>query len=82
MRCCSIYILFLSIMLAICPIPTHAAEQIQESTVYHATKFDAKKAKKNGSITYKKTGNGILAICKNCVDGRSGFGRMLRCKKT
>ena len=64
-NCCSIYILFLAIVLAICPIPTHATEQIQESTVYHTAKFDAKKAKKNVSITYKKIGNGILAICKN-----------------
>lgn len=59
-----IYIIVFSLLLCLCPVTTHAA-QTDEYSVMYGAKFDAKTAKKNISITYRKIGNGIVAICKN-----------------
>ena len=60
-----IYIMVLSLLLSLYPVPAHAAEQVEEYAILCASKFNAKTAKKNISITYRKIGNGIIAICKN-----------------
>lgn len=60
-----VYILVLSLLLSLCPVSVHAADQTEETAVLYAAKYNAKTAKKNISVTYCKVGNGILAICKN-----------------
>lgn len=64
-KICLIYALANALLFGLCPVTTYAAEPFAEHAVLHAAKFNAKKAKKNISVTYKKVGNGILAICKN-----------------
>lgn len=42
-----------------------SANPIEYSSVIQTQKYDAKKAKKNLKVTYKKTSDGIIVICKN-----------------
>lgn len=60
-----ICVLAITLLFGLFPSTTIAGEQVSEYAVLHTAKFNAKKAKKNISVTYKKVGNGILAICKN-----------------
>lgn len=60
-----IYVLVLLLLLGLHPNVIKASELNEEISILRSTKYNAKTAKKNISISYKKVGNGIVAICKN-----------------